>query len=310
MIDCSDKLLMIDADTLLYSSAAKEEVNKCLAKHIPTGREKLFESKTEFNNWLKLSAKWRKEDFEFTVVKELVNPDNGIRFACASFKKKVENIVEAVDAKDYFVCIQGEGNFRKTYPAKYVQYKAQRGDKPLLFQELYDWVQVKYKHRCIVVNGEETDDFVVRAILAGHVGACADKDLFANASGLFYNYMKPELGVFEWTDEQRWQKYWWQVLRGDVGDNIDGIVQLAKSTKELYGITTKGVGDATADKILAGCSSEKEAAERVLDAYLKAWPEDGYERVKEMCFFLHMRRYEGEMFDLDEYLKKIGVKYA
>ena len=46
MIDCSGKLLYIDADTLLYSSAAKEEVNKCLAKHVPSGREKLFESKT------------------------------------------------------------------------------------------------------------------------------------------------------------------------------------------------------------------------------------------------------------------------
>lgn len=310
MIDCSNKLLMIDADTLLFSSAAKEEANKCLAKHVPTGREKLFESKTEFNTWLKANAKWNKEDFEFAVVKELINPDNGIRFACSSFKKKVESIVEAVGAKDYFVCIQGEGNFRKTYPAKYVQYKAQRGDKPLLFQELYDWVKVKYKHRCVVVDGEETDDYVVRAALAGNIVSACDKDVFANSHGLFYNYMKPEDGVFIWTDKQRWKKYWWQTLCGDSGDNIDGIVHLAQETKYKYGIKTKGVGGKTADAILEGCATEREAAERVLEAYLLAWPEDGYERMKEMCFFLWMRRWEGQMFDLDNYLKDLGVKYG
>ena len=310
MIDCSDKLLYIDADTLLYSSAAKEEVNKCLAKHVPTGREKLFESKTEFNTWLKANTKWNKEDFEFTVVKELNDQDNGIRFACASFKQKVANIVEAVVAKDYFVCIQGEGNFRKTYPAKYVQYKAQRGEKPILFKELYDWVKVKYKHRCIVVDGEETDDYVVRAALTGNIVSACDKDVFANSYGLFYNYMKPEDGVFVWTDEQRWKKYWWQVLSGDSGDNIDGIVHLAQETKDKYSIKTKGVGGKTADTILDGCTTEKEAAERVLEAYQLAWPEDGYERMKEMCFFLWMRRWEGQMFDLDSYLKELGVEHG
>lgn len=309
MTNYSDKLLYIDSDTLIYSSAAKEELNKCLAKHIPTGREKLFESKTEFNNWLRENSKWKKEDFEFIVVKELVNPEDGIRFACASFKQKVANIVEAVGAKDYFVCIQGEGNFRKTHPAKYVQYKAQRGEKPLLFQELYEWVKVKYKHRCIVVDGEETDEYVVRKILDGHVGSACDKDLFANASGLFYNYMKPELGVFEWTDEQRWKKYWRQVLHGDAGDNVDGILTLAPIIKSKYGVTTKGVGEATADKILNGCTSEKEAAERVLEAYLITYPEDGFERMAEMCFFLWMRRHDGEMFDLKNYLYKLGVGY-
>lgn len=309
MTDCSDKLLYIDADTLLYSSAAKEEVNKCLAKHVPTGREKLFESKTEFNTWLKANTKWNKGDFEFTVVKELNDPDNSIRFACASFKQKVANIVEAVGAKDYFVCIQGEGNFRKTYPAKYVQYKAQRGEKPILFKELYDWVKVKYKHRCVVVDGEETDDYVVRAALAGNIVSACDKDVFANSSGLFYNYMKPEDGVFVWTDEQRWKKYWWQTLCGDSGDNIDGIVHLAQETKDKYSIKTKGVGGKTADAILDGCTTEKEAAERVLEAYQLAWPEDGYERMKEMCFFLWMRRWEGQVFDLDSYLKELGVEY-
>lgn len=306
MTDYSNKLLYIDADTLIVSSAAKEEQNRCLAKHLPTGREKLFESKTEFNAWLKENPKWKKEDFEFTNIKELTG---NIKFACHSFKLKLQNILDAVPHKDFFICIQGEGNFRKTIKAKYVQYKAQRSEKPLLFQELYDWVKVKYKHRCIVIDKEEVDDFVCRKANEGHIVAYVDKDIPANCVGYLFNYNKPEGGVFFNTDESRWNKYWTQVLVGDNIDNIDGILKLADQTKLDYNIKTKGVGAATAEKILKGCASEKEAAERVLEAYLLAYPEDGFKRMQEMCLFLHMRRYEEEMFDLASYLNKLGVKY-
>lgn len=327
----NDKLLYIDADTLIVASAAKEEQNRCLAKHLPTGREKLFESKTEFNAWLKENPKWKKEDFEFSNIKDLKpdyqevevevwdefglqihtehRPVRRIANACHSFKQKVNAIIDAVPHKDFFVCIQGEGNFRKTIDAKYVQYKAQRSEKPLLFQELYDWVKVKYKHRCIVIDGEETDDFVCRKANEGHVVAFCDKDIPANCIGHLFNYNKPEEGVFFNTDESRWNKYWTQVLVGDSIDNIDGILKLADQTKLDYNIKTKGVGAATAEKILKGCASEKEAAERVLEAYLLAYPKDGFERMQEMCLFLHMRRYEDEVFDLASYLDKLCVEY-
>jgi len=329
MIDCSDKLLMIDADTLLYSAAAKEEINKCLAKHLPTGREKLFESKTEFNNWLKSNQKWKKEDFEFTQIKELKPPYeewnevgedfsitthrrevSRIALACHTFKSKVSAIVEAIGAKDYFVCIQGSGNFRKEVDAKYVQYKAQRTEKPLLMKELTDWVKVKYKHRCIIVDGEETDDFVVRKAYDGHVVAFCDKDIPANCSGLLYNYNKPEEGVFENTDEMRWRGYWTQCLIGDAVDNIEGVVKLAELTKKAYNIKNKGCGEASAAKILETAASEKEAAERVVKAYKEAWPDDGMKRLAEISFFLWMRRHEGQMFSLKEYLDKLGVEYG
>lgn len=306
MTNTAEKLLYIDADTLIVASAAKEEQNRCLARHLPTGREKLFESKTEFNAWLKENPKWKKEDFEFDNIKELIG---NIKFACHSFKLKLQNILDAVPHKDFFVCIQGEGNFRKAIDAKYVQYKAQRSEKPLLFQELYDWVKVKYKHRCIVIDGEETDDFVCRKANEGHIVAFCDKDIPANCVGYLFNYNKPEEGVFFNTDESRWSKYWTQVLVGDSIDNVDGILKLADQTKLDYNIKTKGVGAATAEKILKGCVSEKEAAERVLEAYLLAYPEDGFERMQEMCLFLHMRRHEEEIFDLASYLNKLGVDY-
>jgi len=47
------KLLVIDADTILYSSAAQQQLNKCLATNIEHGSQRLFESKTAFNEWAK-----------------------------------------------------------------------------------------------------------------------------------------------------------------------------------------------------------------------------------------------------------------
>lgn len=294
--------LYIDADTLLYSSAAKEEVNQSLALHLPTGREKLFESKTDFSVWLKENPKWLKEDFEHTQIKELVG---NVRFACASFKQKVSNIVEASGIEDFYVCIQDDGNFRKGYVSQYVDYKGQRTEKPLLFKELFDWVQVRYKKRCIVTTGEETDDFVCRKAWEGAVVAYCDKDIVANAEGWFLNYNNLDKGIFYNDSLSRAKKFWKQVLIGDTTDNIDGILELHKDTKAKYGIKNKGCGETSADKILNGVQTEKEAAERVIEAYQLAWPDDWKQRLQDMCFFLYMRREEGEMFDLDTYLDSL-----
>ncbi len=65
------RILLIDADTLLYSSASMQQVNRCLVTHIASSRTKLYESKTEFNNWLKSQEKWKKEAAE-AVFREYV----------------------------------------------------------------------------------------------------------------------------------------------------------------------------------------------------------------------------------------------
>ena len=49
--------------------------------------------------------------------------------------------------------------------------------------------------------------------------------------------------------------------------------------------------------------------ERVLEAYRLSWPDDWKQRLQDMCFFLWMRREEGEMFELTKYLDNIGVDY-
>lgn len=312
------RILLVDADTLLYSSAAQQQVNRCLATHIASGREKLFESKTEFNNWIKSQDKWKKEEFSFQTQSSV---EGEPRFAFQAIKQKVENIFEASGCDDYLVCIQGEGNYRKYYQSDFVAYKAHRPPKPLLFQECFDYTVKKYKNRCYIVQGEETDDYVTymawdsynRALeakskkAANIVVAFCDKDIAACARGWLLNYNKLEDGVF-WNDAlTQSRNYWTQVLTGDAADHIMGLEKVSGSIKEKYLLKSNGVGPKAAENILKGCETEKEMAERVIECYKESWPEDWLKRLQDNCFFLYLRRREGEMFNLGDYLEGLGV---
>lgn len=306
------RTLVIDADTILYSSAVQQQTNKCNVIHKTSGREKLFDSKTLFNDWVKSQDKWSKDEFEFQTVSELVGEP---RFAFQSIKQKVENIFNVSCCDDYVVCIEGEGNFRKDYQTPYVAYKSQRTEKPLLFNECREYFLKKYKDRVIVSVGRETDDTCNimawesynRALKtrdkgqANYVISYVDKDIKANSRGFLLNYNKLEDGIF-WNDGLSQTKaFLTQCLVGDSADNIDGVKILADVTKKRYGVTVKGVGPATAAKILDDCKTEKEMADRVLEAYVEAHPEDHSQRLQDIAFFLYLQRYEGEVFDWNTY---------
>ena len=298
------KTLYIDADTLLYSSAAKEQILTCKATHIPSGRDKMFASKTSFNNWLNENEKWKAEEFSFESIPEIVGTKIN---AYASVKKKIEAILEAVQPDDFLVCVQGEGNYRKQYVSKYVEYKGQRSSKPVFLPDVKDFVQRKYKDKCLLIEGKEVDDHVTTKAWEHFdpngsvedspivIGFC-DKDVQQNSPGALFNYFHPEEGVFWNSVEDQYKGFWKSVLIGDVADNIMGVESLGEATRALYGIKTKGCGPVAAGRILTGISSEKEAAERVLATYKESWPDDYLERLQDKCFFLWLQREEGDMF--------------
>ncbi len=310
------KLLLIDADTVVYSSSAQQQTNKCLVTNIEQGRKKLFDSKSSFNTWAKENNR-DKSNYSFETVSSVTGQPS---FAFQSIKQKIEKIVEASGCSDYRVCIQGEGNFRKEYQSQYVDYKGQRAEKPLLFRECFDYTVNKYGSRCVVVNGEETDDYVNIAAWESYttalqvrkrdaadiVVAYVDKDITANGRGWFINYNKLENGIF-WQDElTQAREYWTQVLAGDAADNVPGLEKLHQTTKEQFGIKRGGVGPAAAAKILDDCTTEKEMAHRVMSCYEMSWcDEDWGQRLQDNCFFLYLRRKPNEMFNLQNYMGKL-----
>jgi hypothetical protein len=303
------KLLLIDADTILYAAAQQQQSNQCLATNIAQQRTKLFESKTAFNEWAKENNR-DKSNYSFETVSEITGEP---RFAFQTIKQKIDTIVEASGCKDYRVCIQGDGNFRKFYESKFVDYKGQRTAKPLLFHECFDYMEKKYKAKCIVSKGQETDDYVnivawnaLRESTSENlVVAYCDKDITANGQGQYLNYNKLDKGVF-WQDEvTQYTEYWTQVICGDSADNLMGLEAVHKDTKAKYGIKTNGAGPVAASKLLNGITSEKEAAERVMEAYSLSWPEDWFERLSDNAFFLYLRRKEDEMFNFKDYMESL-----
>ena len=315
-----EKTLYIDADTLLYQAAAKEEINKCLATNTFNGKSNMFESKTAFNEWYKSSSKHPKDVYTFEQVKEVVGE---AAYAYRSVRDKISNILlfceEKYNCTDFRVCIQGSGNYRKQYKSDFVSYKAQRTAKPLLLENVISYVKGKYKEKCIVVNSEETDDFICKTAWEhwneeGSIAdspilvAACDKDIFQNSPGAMLNYMKLEEGAFWNTSEMQYKGFWKSVLMGDCADNIPGIEELGNDTKKKYGIKTKGCGNVAASRILSTVESEKDAIERVLAAYKDSWPSDYLQRLQDNCFFLWLRREDGEMFDLKMYFDKFGIE--
>ena len=86
------KLLILDCDTILYSSAAQQQDNKCLATNIEYGSQRLFESKTAFNEWLKTAENRTKDMYSFQTVSSVIGEP---RFAFQSIKQKIDAILEA-----------------------------------------------------------------------------------------------------------------------------------------------------------------------------------------------------------------------
>lgn len=312
------KLLVIDADTILYSSAAQQQLNKCLATNIEYSSQRLFESKTAFNDWLKTKEDRTKDMYTFETVSE-VKPDAEPRFAFQSIKQKVDKIVDAAGCDDFVVCIEGEGNFRKDFTAQYVDYKGQRGDKPLLFEECREFFLKKYKDKIILSEGRETDDTCnilawesyrkssksVDKSKANIVLAAVDKDIAANSRGWLLNYNKLEAGVF-WNDGfTQAYNFATQLLIGDDADNIPGIEKLSKITKERFGIKVEGVGPASAKRLLADCKTEVDLASRVFECYSAMYEGDWDCRLSENGFFLYLLRSDTDTWSMNKYLEGV-----
>lgn len=310
------KLLVIDADTILYSSAAMQQLNKCLATNIEQDRQRMFESKTAFNDWAKKNGR-DKANYSFEVVSE-IKPDAEPRFAFQSIKQKVDKIVDAAGCDDFILCIEGEGNFRKDFKSRFVDYKGQRTAKPLLFEECREFFLKKYKEKVVLSEGRETDDTCnilawesyEKGIASKDRSKCnvvlafCDKDLAANSRGWLLNYNKLEAGAY-WNDSfTQAYNFATQLLTGDTADNIPGIEKLSKITKERFGIKVEGVGPATSKKILADCKTEQDLAARVFECYSAMYgEEEGWdERLDENGFFLYLLRYEKDEWDLNKYI--------
>lgn len=184
--------------------------------------------------------------------------------------------------------LTGKGNFRYDI-AKTAVYKGNRKDleKPKHFSMLRDYLVSKYK--ALVTEGCEADDAI--GIAANYFGydnviiVSVDKD-FEQIPTTIFNPSKWEVKTVDpWTATKNFYK---QILTGDRVDNIIGIY---------------GIGPVKAEKLLAGCDSEKALYWACVEAYGESEKHSKTEgihtsedRVLENGRLLWIQRYVGELW--------------
>lgn len=200
----------------------------------------------------------------------------------------ISNIIQEVDpygtSKNRKFFLTGRGNFRYDI-AKTAVYKGNRKDteKPKHLGTLREYLMLKYD--ALVTEGYEADDAIgIHANYYGYenvVVVSIDKD-FEQLPTTLFNPSK-----WEWKTVDKWtatKNFYKQILTGDRVDNIIGIY---------------GIGPAKAEKLLAGCDSEKALYNACYDAYETFGSETtkaAGERVLENGRLLWIQRTLGELW--------------
>lgn len=301
-------LCIVDADTILYQAAALLQENSILVTHKQSGRKKKFKGVKDFyglgkskdKGWIGQQNALRKEkgqpllsvdDFDIEQTAELKDAPPGmtlLEYGLQTIDFKVGDIKRVMDAESYQLYIGGSGNFRFD-AAHILPYKGQRTDKPLMFKELRDAFLDKYRSKVVVArNGLEADDEVsikgwesYRHFLKTgehkYILSYVDKDL-KSIPCPYFNYMKIEEGITYPTIEDCARHFCIQLLCGDKStDNIQGLPNISKEFASKYNVTQRGIGFATAEKILSGCTTPKEMYSTVVEAYKSYYGEDEFE---------------------------------
>lgn len=231
------------------------------------------------------------EDFDVEVVTELVTEDehskkvDPVAIACGRFKNKIEAITSQPWCEDFVICHGVGENFRYA-EAHQVAYKSKRPDKPLLMDEVKQYMLKKYKSKLFISENEEDDDGVTQYLWAdwiksgrNHdnlsvVGVYIDKDLNQTPC-LHFNFVKPELGLIKVTSMDAAYSFASQLLTGDSVDTIPGLPFLHEDLHKKYAIRkASGIGAKTVKGLFLGLYTPKELFQRVVEAY-KACYGDG-----------------------------------
>lgn len=329
-----------DLDLVKYGVASVGEERYIQVIHKESGREREFNTRTEFwghhakkaGGWLAQENEEREkqgkqpflpEDFEIVDKQRLKGEP--ISHILNSAKVQVESIVKAsgADRVQFYI---GEGESFRTELSTILKYKGNReAAKPLLLDEVVEYLKKKYSPE--VVTHLECDDRVNMEAYgkSNHFCIVVDKDGYGAGSKMF-NPMYPEEGIVE---TNGFGKLWlegskkkirgigrkfklWQITSLDESDNY----------RANCASNVKWAG-MSAYKALVDCKDDKELFQSAYDVFKKLYPEpkiitgwrgDEFEidalYVFQECFNMgHMLRWEGDRVVVKDVLDKLGVEY-
>ncbi|CAM0112348.1 exonuclease [Vibrio phage 166E36-1] len=296
------KMVWVDADTILHSSAIALQQSYINVKHIPSGRVKRFDNKTAFgvrgvkiipNKWLdttnqnmieKGKEPFKLEDFEieecYEIKPEFTTHTEAIEYGLQSIGFAVGGLKKYADSEDYRLIISGgKGNYRNDL-AKTLKYKGKRTDKPILYSELKEAMLEQYKTKVVLADFCEAEDLCGWYASQQEIKFGEDFDKWEECISFIdkdvkmvyspsINYRNFEDGFTFPTKLECAAHLVSQIVAGDEScDNIRGLPNLTEEVTKKFGLRkANGCGKTPAENLIADCTTEKEMYERAVFAY-------------------------------------------
>lgn len=325
---------IIDLDYVKYSAASVGEKRSITVIHKLSGREKEFNTRTEFygrdkaksGGWLgELNAKrespFSVDEFDIIDVQTPEPVDHVLQIA----KTQVENDLKKLGTNKYKAFL-GKGESFRVELSTLLKYKDNRKDmlRPLHMDAVTEYLQRKFKAE--IVEYLEADD---RCVIEAYNNPSAviqglDKDYYGQAVK-FFNVNRPDEGIQDcnqfgklWLDDKgdvrgigRMHLYW-QVASNDTSDNY-----AANCFSEI-----KWAGK-SAYKSLVDCTTDTEAWNKLKEVFQHLYPEEKtvlgwrndpinitWDYVLNECFMMaRMVKVEGENINAYDVMDKLGVSY-
>lgn len=320
------KITIVDADSIAYRCAAASEKRRILVKHIPTGIEKEFNTRTEFKDLLKSKNKLDKLD-DYSI-QDIQTPEP-IENCLHSVKSNIERIKERTEADQMIILVGGKSTYRESLPLPTLYKSSRIGmQRPIHLKEAKKYL-INVQNAEEIQHIECDDETVIRAYEFRDKGfdvtvASIDKDNFQVEDFKVYNYADDELFTVEGHSIKQITKgkgkkvvgsgagfLALQCLIGDITDTY--------RPTELAGIK---YGEISALKDLKGCKEPKDFLKVVKHKYQEwypepvtycAWNEQEYTKdwkdILQMYFkCAYMLRSRDDKASAEEFFYNYGVK--
>lgn len=319
-------LVVVDADTLVYRSAAASEERSVLVTHIPSKREKIYKNRTAFKQAMQeKNFTVNPEDFTFEDIQEPEPIENCLY----TIKTQAQNIIDRFHDAEVIFCCGEKDNFRLNLPLP-EQYKSNRSEniRPVHLSEGKEYMIKKFKAQS-AVNFEVDDLSIILAYEGKNKGrdvvlAACDKDAKQAVGLKLFDYTNPDKEIVQinnWHEielnaKKEFKSYGvpffcYQWSRGDLSDHV--------LPYKLAGVK---FGDAGAYKLFKDCKTAKECLEEVVEQYkqwypvpitYKAWDGNeyakGYKDLLQLFFSaVYMLRSHNDKTTAEEFLDMYGVK--
>lgn len=270
------KLVVVDADTIVFRSAAVAEQRTVEVEHLPSGRKKVYNNRTGFKKaMLEKGFQIKPEEFKFTDIQEPEPVENCLY----NIKIQANNILEMFSDADVIFVAGDSNNFRLELPLP-TRYKSNRDGmlRPVLLKEAREYFVKKFNAKS--AEGCEADDLAnILAYEGLHKGKEAillspDKDAKQSVGLKLFDYTNPNKGIVH---IQNWHDI--ELVKGDFksygipffcyqmtrGDKVDCVTP--------YELTGKQFGDAGAYKLLSDCKTPRQCLEAVARKFQEWYPE-------------------------------------